>query len=326
MHSTEDALRRLETEEKEMKDQNGQVDKQITTIMSEMQRLQAKKANLDHLLTRMDEEISTQNSRLESKNRQIEKLENETIPPVEREIKSLLDQVKILEEEIGSELSETLTSDEKNLLSQLKSVQAELENEIETQTHALEEVSVERQRLQSLLHDNLLKRKRELEEEGAEAEGRRRSLDTEQPASRLAQTQRKENLEQLQRELDESIQNAEDVEERLAGAKKVDEDLRSKLFEGKRKLEVVKAKDTEITKLLEDAQKLEEKLMNKVSAHHVFDFTSHDALSHFLSSSIMFRDLFALPNVSFMHVEFKSLVPFLLRLNYRSTGGCLYPL
>ncbi len=248
-----------------MKDKNGKVDKQITTIMSEMQRLEAKKANLDHSLARMDEDISTQNSRLESKNRQIERLENEIIPPVERDISSLSDQVKILEDEIGTELSDTLTKDEKNLLSQLKSVQAELETEIESQTHKLEEVSVERQRLHSLLQDNLLKRKRELEEEGSEAEGRRRSLDTEQPASKLAQTQRKENLDQLRRELDEAIQNAEDVEERLAEAKKVNEDLRSKLADGRKKLEAVRMRDAEITKLLEDAQKLEEKLMNKVS-------------------------------------------------------------
>jgi F0F1-type ATP synthase alpha subunit len=112
----------------------------------------------------------------------------------------------------------------------------------------------------------LLKRKRELEEEGADSAGRRRSIDGEQPASRLAQAQRKENLEQLQRELDESIQNAEDVEELLAEAKANDEALRAELLEGKRRLEVVKNKDTEITKLLEDAQKREEKLMNKVCA------------------------------------------------------------
>lgn len=280
LRSAEETLKTLQVEENEMKALNGQVDKQITAIMSDMQRLQAKKANLDHQLTRTDEDISTQATRLESKVRQTEKLESDIIPPVEQNIQSLLNQVKTLEEEVGSELRETLTQDEKNLLKQLKSVQSELEQDIETQTQSLEEVSVERQRLQSLLQDNLLKRKRELEEEGADAEGRRRSLDTEQPASRLAQTQRKENLEQLQREFDEAIQNAEDVEERLAEAKLVDGDLKKKLIDGKRKLETVKTKDSEITKLLEDAQKLEEKLMNKVRFY--FRFRRLPSLSFFL--------------------------------------------
>jgi len=259
-------LRILEAEETEMKQHNGQIDQQITTTMSEMQRLQAKKANLEHSLTRMDEDVTAQQSRLESKKKQLGKIENEMIPPVEREIESLSDQAQTLQDEIGTELSETLTSEEKILLNQLKSIQVELETDIESQTQVLEEVSVQRQRLQSLLQDNLLKRKRELEEEGADSAGRRRSIDGEQPASRLAQAQRKENLEQLQRELDESIQNAEDVEELLAEAKANDEALRAELLEGKRRLEVVKNKDTEITKLLEDAQKREEKLMNKVCA------------------------------------------------------------
>lgn len=260
-------LRRLEAEEKEMKQQNGQIDQLITTTMSEMQRLEAKKANLEHSLTRMDEDITAQKSRLESKQKHVGKIENEMIPPVEREIESLLSQVQTLQDEIGTELSETLTEDEKQLLQQLKSVQVELETEIESQTQVLEEVSVQRQRLQSLLQDNLLKRKRELEEEGADSADRRRSTDGEQPASRLAQAQRKENLEQLQRELDEAIQNAEDVEERLVEAKATDEALRAELIEGKKRLDVVKSKDAEITKLLEDAQKREEKLMNKVRAY-----------------------------------------------------------
>lgn len=266
LKGAEKALRILEAEETEMKQHNGQIDQQITTTMSEMQRLQAKKANLEHSLTRMDEDVTAQQSRLESKKKQLGKIENEMIPPVEREIESLSDQAQTLQDEIGTELSETLTSEEKILLNQLKSIQVELETDIESQTQVLEEVSVQRQRLQSLLQDNLLKRKRELEEEGADSAGRRRSIDGEQPASRLAQAQRKENLEQLQRELDESIQNAEDVEELLAEAKANDEALRAELLEGKRRLEVVKNKDTEITKLLEDAQKREEKLMNKVCA------------------------------------------------------------
>ena len=91
-------MRRLEAEEKEMKQQNGQIDQLITTTMSEMQRLEAKKANLEHSLTRMDEDITVQKSRLESKQKHVEKIENEMIPPVEREIESLLSQAQTLQD------------------------------------------------------------------------------------------------------------------------------------------------------------------------------------------------------------------------------------
>jgi chromosome segregation ATPase len=144
----------------------------------------------------------------------------------------------------------------------------ELEKDIEIQTHTLEEISVERQRLQSLLEDNLLKRKKELEEEGSENIDRRRSTGSTLVTSRIAQNHRQENLEQLRRELAEAVQNANSVGERLCEAKETAELLRSELVEGKKKLEMFKTKDLEIAKLLEDAQKREEKLMNKVSVKY----------------------------------------------------------
>lgn len=265
LKSAEVVLHQFQSEEKEMKRQNEVIDQQITSVMSEMQRLEAKKANLERSLTFMDEDVVAQNSRIESKQKQMEQIINELIPPIERDIECISNQIKALEDEVGTELSENLSTDEKNLLLQLKSVHVELEKEIEIQTQVLEEVSVERQRLQSLLEDNLLKRKNELEEDGVEAIDRRRSSEKRQVGSRLAQVQRQEDLEQVRREHAEAIQNAESVEERLSEAKRTDEELRAELMEGKKQLDAYKTKDVEIAKLLEDAQKREEKLMNKRS-------------------------------------------------------------
>lgn len=268
MNSAEETLTRLGREESEMKEKNSEVDQQVTTLMRENQQLEAKKANLEHTLANFDEDIVGQKSRLESHTKQVKKIEDDTIPPIEVEIKSLNDQVELLREEMGTELSETLTEEEKRLLQQLKSVQNELDSDIEVQVQLLEEVSVERQRLLSLLEDNLLKRKQELEEEGATSSSRRRSTDG-QPASRIAQEERVEDLEQLKRELDEAIQNADDVEQRLAEAKKLDEDVYTELSEAKRQLDDLRAKDVQNMKQLEDARKREEKLMNKVCVYFV---------------------------------------------------------
>lgn len=107
-------VRKLEADESEMKKQSGEFDKQITKTMSEMQRLEAKKANLEHSLTRADEEIASQESQLLNKKKHVEKLENDQIPPVERQIESLANQIETLKNELGTELSETLTKDEKS--------------------------------------------------------------------------------------------------------------------------------------------------------------------------------------------------------------------
>ena len=62
-------------------------------------------------------------------------------------------------------LSDTLNKIEKSLLNELKETQTKLGTEFEVHTQALEEISVKRQRLRSLLDYNLLKRKQELEKE-----------------------------------------------------------------------------------------------------------------------------------------------------------------
>jgi len=265
LKEAEKDLIKLQGEEKNMREKNNQIDVQITALMSETQRLEAQKANLEHTLSNLDDDVTSLQNRLESSNKQVKKIEAETIPPIQVEIKSLEGQIQLLQEEMGTELSETLTLTEKDLLQQLKSIQNELDSEIETQTQVFEEVGVERQRLLSLLEDNLLKKKRELEEEGAESSSSRRKSTGGQSASYVAQNERKENLEQLERELDEAIRNADHVKERLEEAKKVDEELYKELMDAKKKLDELKVKDARNTNDLKKAEEREAKLMNKRS-------------------------------------------------------------
>lgn len=266
LNETEETLARLVQKEKEMKQKNNEVDQQVSVLMRENQQLEAQKANLEHALANIDEDISVKQNNLDSQTKQIQKIENETIPPIEAEMTSLADQMTLLREEMGTELSDTISDDEKNLLQQLKVVLNELDTEIESQVQVLENVSVDRQRLMSLLEDNLMKRKQELEEEGTTSSSRRRSGGG-QSASMIAQKERQVDLEQLNRELDEAVRNAEDAEERLADAKKLDETLYSELCEAKKQLDDLRAQDVQNMKQLEDARKREEKLMNKVRVY-----------------------------------------------------------
>lgn len=263
LKEAEQTLRDLEVAEREMKNTNADIDKQVTTIIQEVQRLEANHANLDHALNRMDDELSNQRSRLQSKQRQIEKIENDILPPIELDLKSIENQILTLEEEIGAELSDKLTDEERNILKQLTTSQAALDKDIEKQTQVMEEASIERQRLKSLLEDNLLKRKHELEQEGADSSNRRRSRGDDQQPSKQAQSQRLEELEALQRELESAIHNADDINQRYDQAQAEDQEVRAELSEAKKLLESLRSRDAKITQEIEEAQKREERLMNK---------------------------------------------------------------
>jgi hypothetical protein len=65
--------------------------------------------------------------------------------------------------------------EDRGMLVQLKKIQVEPASEIESQTEVVAKVCLERQMLQSLLEDNLMKRRQELLDEGVLAKGDARS-------------------------------------------------------------------------------------------------------------------------------------------------------
>jgi len=265
MTEADETLKTLQVEYNDMKRKATGVDQQISALMGEIQRLEAKQANLDHLTQRTEDEIASLQSRVDGKKKQMEQIETEIIPPMETEIKSLSSQVERLTEEMGTELSANLTEEERKMLSELKASEGELDENIETQSQTLEEVSVERQRLQSLLNDNLRKRKAELEQENAgQAASRRKSRgDTESTAA--AQERRKADLEQRQRELDEATMAANEMEAKLEEERKIVETLRAELIAAKNNLEKKRVEDDEINRNLAAAQEESERLLNKRS-------------------------------------------------------------
>jgi len=265
LKEAEDNLGKLLSTEHTSKQKTNALDLQITNLMTEMQRHEAKANNLKYLLSRMEEDVASQTRQLDTMDKQIYTIGHDVIPPIDVELKSLQGQVNTLKEEIGTELSYTLAENERNMLQQLKSVQTDLEREMEGQAQVLEDVTIKRQRLESLLEDNLHKRKRELEEEGAaDLSGhRRRSKAGEQQPSKVAQAQRMEDLERIGEELDEAVRTSDEVESKLIDAKRTDTDLRAELITAKKESEMLRLKDQENKKKLEDKQKHDEKLMSK---------------------------------------------------------------
>jgi DNA repair exonuclease SbcCD ATPase subunit len=127
---------------------------------------------------------------------------------------------------------------------------------------------VERQKLTSLLNDNLHRRRLELMEGIAgneEGESRRRSRG--RVSSAAAQSQLKEDLEERQRQLDNATQTKDDIETRVEESRAIEEELRGELISAKNKLEQLRSQDMKDMKVLEEAQDKSERLLTKVRRH-----------------------------------------------------------
>jgi chromosome segregation ATPase len=105
--------------------------------MGELQRLEAKHADLNHMLTEADGEIKNLQTKLYQHTKQMTQLEKTSIPSLEREIASVSAHIQRLKEEMTTDLTSTLSEEEREMLHGLKSTQVDLANRIERQNETV---------------------------------------------------------------------------------------------------------------------------------------------------------------------------------------------
>lgn len=238
------------------------VDQSATNLVGELQRLEAKHGDLNHIILETEEDISRTSIRIETKKKNIELMEKDTIPTLEHAIVSLTSESERLEEEKRNELTSTLSDDDRGLLVRLKAVQVELASDIDSQNEIVGKLSVERQHLVSLLNDNLIKRRQELLREGIDDTTSRR--DSRMGTTSIAvQAQRLEDLQLCQRELEDSIRATDEIEARLEEYRQTDLTLNSEVLKHSNKIEQLKTKDVDISRRLRDAEEKSDRVMNK---------------------------------------------------------------
>jgi structural maintenance of chromosome 3 (chondroitin sulfate proteoglycan 6) len=270
-----EALRVIEREYQTLNQQVQRSDQEATNVMSELQRLESKHADLSHRLSETESTVARLTVRQETQKKQCEKLEKETIPIIEKEVASLQADIDRLDEEIGTELVETLSAADRRIVQDLKQDQVQLGPKIEMQTDIVAKAGVERQKLLSLLNDNLLKRRRELTEGGIattttdeddeddDSSGHRTSFSRFSSVT-LLQDQLQADLNQHNRDLDEAIRIKEDLESRVERAREEVQILQEELVKAKNQLEQLKGEDTQNRLDLEEAHDKAERLLNKV--------------------------------------------------------------
>lgn len=259
-------LARTESEHGEVKQKAEAIDQSATNIMGELQRLEAKHADLDHMLTEADAEVKSIQTKLDQHQKQASQIEKVTIPSLERDVSSLAAHTIRLRDEMEAELTSVLSEEEREILNGFKTLQVNLASKIENQNEIVSQLTFERQRLQSLLVDNLLKRRQELLDDHSiddEEMDRRGSRGKASYVSVLEQ--RKDDLEFRRRELEDAIRTADEIESRLADVRKADISIKAELIEAKNEFENLKLQDMKNSQALEQAQQEADKLLNKVN-------------------------------------------------------------
>jgi len=249
---------KLEKDERDLQQKATAVDQTIANLMGEMQKLEAKKANLQHILEQSAKEQVSKKSGLEQRTERSEAL-GETLPGMRLDLEGLQMQITRLEEEIGTTLSATLSSDERKTLTELHAAQKEQEEAVEAETTKLEEASAEKNKLQSLLKDNLSRQREEL-------------LNSLTPAilsggntvgSEISE--RKERLESRRADLEIAERSAEACEQRVTEAKAAQTEAKTNGTKFKTQLEELKAKEMSTQQAVEEAGESAERLLNKRS-------------------------------------------------------------
>eukprot|EP00591_Stephanopyxis_turris_P001553 CAMPEP_0195512374 /NCGR_PEP_ID=MMETSP0794_2-20130614/4351_1 /TAXON_ID=515487 /ORGANISM="Stephanopyxis turris, Strain CCMP 815" /LENGTH=1145 /DNA_ID=CAMNT_0040640147 /DNA_START=40 /DNA_END=3477 /DNA_ORIENTATION=+ len=261
--NTKEILHNLEREHVDLQKKATAVDQRVSALMGEMQRTEAKHANLLHIVDQTERDIDMMNKRVESRKRTIEEV-TEMLPMIAREIASIDNQKTSLEEEMGTPLTANLSDAERAMLQELSTTTKEMEKQIMDANAGLEDVSVTKHQLQSLLQDNLYKRKEELEnaiqavsEGGSRRRANRGSVND-------AATRRK-RLQAALVELDEAERLAEETKLKLEESQGEDAKHKAELVSAKDELEKLKKCDMKCKQELENASDRAERLLNKRS-------------------------------------------------------------
>ncbi|GMI01375.1 hypothetical protein TrLO_g1143 [Triparma laevis f. longispina] len=253
------SLDKLEKDHKDLSQKAANVDQTITNLMTDMQKMEAKKANLQHVLEQTAKENAARRNRTETRQIQAEQ-QAEALPPMRSAAESLQLQIKRLEEEMGTKLSTTLTADERTTLNDLNATQKTLAEEIEKLSTNLDTAADARDKLQSLVRDNLTRRRMELQDSLAPA-----AVSTSSTTLGSEISERKERLENRLQDLTVAERAAEASEVRVSEAKAAANEAKEALNKFKTQLDELKGKELKGIQGLEEAAEVAERLLNKRS-------------------------------------------------------------
>lgn len=238
-----------------------QAEQSVTTVSAEISRLQLKQTQISRMIQSLEVEINETQSQITQQKRQGERLEAQVIPSLEREISVYAADITRLDEEIGTELTASLSADDREVLSELKKIQEDLKGKIVEQVEIVEETRAERNRLESALENNLYRRREELTQINNDEEG----IIGGSATSSMLQEQKRRELEDRRMELREASKETDELESKLEEMRGEEEALKAELTNAKNEIERMRTDDSKFDDSLEQAKHKAEALMGKKS-------------------------------------------------------------
>jgi len=255
MKAAKKLLDKLQAQEEEMESNNQKVDKQLSKQMGDLQHLEAKRANILHALQKIKDDVENLKVGLIEHEKDIEVSKEDNVN-LDGEYQHLNRQVKALRDEMGTVLTDELSSEERKMLTKIKKSMKNVEKELEEKRMELEEKSVERERLKSLLDDNLLKKKKELEVIANDGNGEGGFTDTSVSNMKRESECRKQELVAVEKDV-------QDILNKLRECKKVDKECKSASNSSQNELEKLRSQDAANKRKIEEATEGTDRLLNK---------------------------------------------------------------
>jgi structural maintenance of chromosome 3 (chondroitin sulfate proteoglycan 6) len=254
------AFETVEREFQKMDSTAKQNEHDVTNASQETARLESKQSQLARAVTSLEQSLQQEEHKSVQHEKSSQNIQSSIIPPMEREIAALEGDIQRLQEEIGTELTSTLSQQDRVVLQELKQTIKTLSKKTSSQSEQVEELRSETQKLESLLQDNLLKRRQELTQVFRD-EDDAGFLNT--TSSSILETKRA-LLEDKRQQYSDANQDVNQLSQQAEQLKEMEESLKQEMIAAKQELDLLKAKDDKNLKLLDEANLESEKLMSKV--------------------------------------------------------------
>ncbi|ETK83918.1 hypothetical protein L915_11021 [Phytophthora nicotianae] len=227
-----------------------QADQRVTSIISDIQKLEAEKNRAISAHERLYDDISRRKNHIRTEKENLAQRER-SCELQEREVKELVAKVTALRSELLTPMQDSLTADEHQLLHSLSTNISLLEAEERDQRQRLEEIRSEKENIKTVLEENLIRRENELARQLGEG------------IEELAICEREENLKAKQIDLDDASRLVDDNSSSLKELEQKIEALQEEIANEKAQVDALNGEDVSLSDQMQQEAREAEKILSK---------------------------------------------------------------
>lgn len=158
-------LDEVNTRAKKVKFEAQQADQRVASVIGEIQKQEAAKEHAFSTFQQLSDEVARVNTGAEKANIELKK---RNLLAQEREVRELMSKIDSFRSELKSKMSDTLTDQETSFLQSLSTDISRLQTQQRDQKNKLEEMRLKKESVETVLTENLIRRRQELSRSAGE--------------------------------------------------------------------------------------------------------------------------------------------------------------